>query len=309
MKILIGYDGSEYGEIILEDLTQAGLPENTEAVVLTIADVRGFPISPVTAERISQIENLFNLPDTDINSSLDKYKKDARNDGDKFVSRIKEVFPGWRVSSEAVLGKPARELLTMGHDIDPDILVVGSHGRTAVGRFFLGSVSHEILHEADSSVRISRKRNSNDHGNRVLLAVDGSKNSEAVVQTAAERVWTKATEICLVAVDDPFTRPEVGYVKWDHTEDKPVESEKAMHWIETVINKPKQILESVGLQVSHKILWGDAANMILQEAKDWNADCIFLGAKGVSRVKRFWLGSVSSRVATHAECSVEIVKI
>ena len=48
--------------------------------------------------------------------------------------------------------------------------------------------------------------------------------------------------------------------------------------------------------------------MILHEAGEWNADTIFVGARGIGRLKRFLLGSVSSAVAAHADCSVEVVR-
>jgi nucleotide-binding universal stress UspA family protein len=48
--------------------------------------------------------------------------------------------------------------------------------------------------------------------------------------------------------------------------------------------------------------------LLLGEAESWGADCIFVGARGMGRVERFMLGSVSSAVAARAQCSVEIVR-
>jgi Universal stress protein family len=39
-----------------------------------------------------------------------------------------------------------------------DLIVVGSHGRKALGQFFFGSVSQKVLHEAHCSVRVARGR-------------------------------------------------------------------------------------------------------------------------------------------------------
>jgi nucleotide-binding universal stress UspA family protein len=253
---------------------------------------------------------LFDSANTEFRRKIDKHIEFSRAKALESVQRIKEIFPDWQVSAEASAGIPAEELIKSSDDLQPDILVVGSHGRSALGRFFLGSVSQKILHESNCSVRISRriekKENSKIH---ILIAVDGSKNAEATVQTVANRILTENAEIRLIAVDDPFNRPEIGYINWDQLEDKPKENEKSKEWIEKVINKPTQILKSAGLQVSHKIHWGDAANMILQEAEDWNANAIFLGARGLGRIKRFLLGSVSSRVAAQANCSVEVIRI
>ncbi|MGB7346946.1 MAG: universal stress protein [Pirellulaceae bacterium] len=53
---------------------------------------------------------------------------------------------------------------------------------------------------------------------------------------------------------------------------------------------------------------GNAAQVILDVAKRISADLIVLGAVGHSMVSRMLLGSVSDRVATHAECSVLVVR-
>jgi len=39
MKILIGYDGSACSDAALDDLKTAGLPEEVEAVVMSVAEV------------------------------------------------------------------------------------------------------------------------------------------------------------------------------------------------------------------------------------------------------------------------------
>ena len=43
-------------------------------------------------------------------------------------------------------------------------------------------------------------------------------------------------------------------------------------------------------------------------AERWGADCVFAGAKGLSRLERFLVGSVSTAVAARAPCSVEVVR-
>src|SRR5262249_54185349 len=63
-----------------------------------------------------------------------------------------------------------------------------------------------------------------------------------------------------------------------------------------------------GLEIVTKIISGSAREVILDEAEKWDADLIVLGSHGYSGWQRFLLGSVSHAVATHAHCSVEIVR-
>jgi nucleotide-binding universal stress UspA family protein len=52
----------------------------------------------------------------------------------------------------------------------------------------------------------------------------------------------------------------------------------------------------------------DPAEAILEVASAQNADLIVVGSRGLSGIKRFLLGSVSSKVSEHASCSVMIVR-
>ncbi len=310
MKILIANDGSECADAAIEDLKRAGFPAKAEAVVMTVADVREVPISPFFLANVSsKIEHLLGTDDEEFSRNLEKHRQEAQIIAENAAGKIRKFFPEWKVSAEAVSGKPADELIKKSDEWNPELLVIGSHGRSAAGRLILGSVSHKVLHEAHCPVRISKQSGKKEKSAvRILLAVDGSQNAEQVVKTVAGRHWSEKTEIRLIAVDDPFTRPEVGYIIWNLAEDKPEESEKSREWISKVIEKPAEILKSAGLDVSHHIRWGDAANVILDEAEEWNADTIFVGARGVGRLKRFLLGSVSSAVAARAHCSVEVVR-
>jgi nucleotide-binding universal stress UspA family protein len=63
-----------------------------------------------------------------------------------------------------------------------------------------------------------------------------------------------------------------------------------------------------GLEINTRIISGPAGEAILDEAERWGADLIVLGSHGYNGWQRFLLGSVSHAVATHAHCSVEIVR-
>ncbi len=306
-KILIGYDGSNHAEIIPKDLQKAGMPDDAKVIVLTVAEAWELPS---VVDRVSPGAGRFIHPNVGvIERHLADVSEKAQTLADAAAKQLKKIFPGWHVSGESAFGKPSVELINKADKWSPDLIVVGSHGRSAIGRFILGSVSQKVLHEAHCSVRIAKKQADNANAAvRVLVAVDGSLNSEATIREVANRHWSKATEIRLIAVNDPFTRSETGYLLWNLKKDAPEESEKSREWIEQVITAPAQILKSAGLNVSEVIRWGDAANKILGEADEWQADSIFVGARGLGRFKRFLLGSVSSTVAAKANCTVEIIR-
>jgi len=69
--------------------------------------------------------------------------------------------------------------------------------------------------------------------------------------------------------------------------------------------------EAAGLTTSESIsvLAASPKELILQEAAEWAADLIVLGSHGSSGLSRFLIGSTSETVATHAACSVEVVRL
>jgi nucleotide-binding universal stress UspA family protein len=62
------------------------------------------------------------------------------------------------------------------------------------------------------------------------------------------------------------------------------------------------------VHVSVKVAEGTPKSQIVQEAHDWGADVVLVGAHGWGITKRMLLGSVSHAVASHAPCSVELVR-
>jgi nucleotide-binding universal stress UspA family protein len=68
-------------------------------------------------------------------------------------------------------------------------------------------------------------------------------------------------------------------------------------------------LSAIGLKVSVAVEKGDAQRVLVEEARKWNADAIFVGSRKFDGTfERFWLGSVSTALVTKAHCSVEVVR-
>lgn len=51
---------------------------------------------------------------------------------------------------------------------------------------------------------------------------------------------------------------------------------------------------------------GDAADVLLAAAEEFEADLLVVGNRGMNGVRRYLLGSVADRVAHHAPCTVHI---
>ncbi len=145
---------------------------------------------------------------------------------------------------------------------------------------------------------------------KILLAVDGSDCSDAAVKSVADRPWPKGTivnvfsvsELPFVPTTETWALPDSYYAQLEEAQ-----KEKA----KTAIEKSVKLLrERAGmvLEVTTDIKTGQAQETILHEADEWNADLIVIGSHGYHGFRRFLLGSVSQAVASHAKCSVEIIR-
>jgi nucleotide-binding universal stress UspA family protein len=293
MKILIAYDGSEGAEWAIEDLKRAGLPRRAETLVLTISE-----------ELIPAPTSIGGVTTTFAKSLLEE-EKNSLALARQAQSQIKQLFPGWEILAEAGIGSPGGEIIARADEWRPDLIVVGSRGHTALGRMFFGSVSQKVINEARCSVRVARGRIVEPNvPARIVVGVDGSEWADAAVEEIASRNWPAGSEVRIV--NAAWTIPPAS---------APGMAVHLAGWIARETERMKKAadgaaekLGSAGLRVSIVMKEQEPKSLLCSEAEDLFADSIFVGARGMGRLERFLIGSVSSGVAARAHCSVEVVR-
>jgi nucleotide-binding universal stress UspA family protein len=287
MRILIGYDGSACADAAIDDLRRAGLPEQVTATVLSV--VESWLLPPSSVDLMEGTDGLVQTTAT------------AR----RGVARISAWMPEWKVEPEIAIGSPASAMIEKADTWKPHLIVVGSHGRTAAGRFVFGSVSQNLVHEAHCTVRVARSRpEPPTRAPRIIIGVDGSKGAEAAINAVVARDWPIGSEVRLIngcwKIPMATSQHALSQIAaW-------VESERAK--VRKMTDEAVKKLGQAGLKTTVVVKEEDPKVLLLAEAESWDADCIFVGAKGIGRVERFLVGSVSSAVAARAHCSVEIVR-
>ncbi len=310
MRILIGYDGSDSARAALSDLRLAGLPPDTEALVLSVVDAWLPPEGARSDEALPRLAEIR----AEIRESLRLHRDLAGH----AVEWLRERFAGWTLHAETCADSPAWALVKRAEGSEggvggqaADLVVVGPRGRNALQRMVLGSVSHKVLNNVHCSVRIARNRSLvSDEGSasppKIVIGVDGSPDASAAVDAVAARCWPDGTQVLVAAFEQGFALGGDAAALWDFD---PQASDRSR--VECCAEDAAETLRRCGgLRLSIAVKPGDPKQGLLEEARAFGAggaDCIFLGAKGMRGIRRFLLGSVSTSVATNAECSVEIV--
>jgi nucleotide-binding universal stress UspA family protein len=294
MKIVIGYDGSEHADAALDDLRRAGLPHDAEVLIISVAEVAMPPlsVSGIAGNGLDPERMASAL--TYASNAIAQAKECARLGGE----RIKSSFPEWDVNVEYPVGDPADTLMDLATKWGTDLIVVGSQGRSAIGRLILGSVSRKIVTEARCSVRVARATiTKGDRPARIIIGMDGSSFASAAVDVVTARHWPAGVEARIVTVTKPFHM---------YGEPPAIQMSRAR----VIQDAAMAEISEAGLAVSSKIIKGDPKRALTEEADAWGANCIFIGSRGLNgALQRFFLGSVSTGVVTNASCSVEVVRL
>jgi nucleotide-binding universal stress UspA family protein len=287
MKVLIAYDGSECADAALDDLLRAGLPERTEAVILSV--IEHWLPPPSSLEVLEAVDR----------------RMEAMALARRAAARVRSLRPAWNIEPEAGFGTPAGVIIDKAERWNADLIIAGSHGRSAIGRVFFGSVSQQLVQQAHCSVRIARGRvDEPDTPIRLIIGIDGSKHADAAVRAAAARHWPQGSQARLV--NAAWTIPPTGSEPMMARVAEWIAEERAA--TQQMIASAEGRLKAAGLATSAVVKEEDPKKLLLSEAESWGADCIFTGARGTGRFERLLIGSVSAAVAAHAHCSVEIVR-
>jgi nucleotide-binding universal stress UspA family protein len=133
---------------------------------------------------------------------------------------------------------------------------------------------------------------------KLLIAMDHSEASQAVLTEVAARPWPPKSCVEVLNVVEPA-----------HLWTVSQSAEEALQLSASLVNDAAEELRRVGLDASGITLRGDAKRVILDRAQETKAEFVFVGSQGSSALTRFLLGNVAAAVASHAPCSVEIVRM
>lgn len=209
-------------------------------------------------------------------------------------------------------GFPDAALCQAARDLRADLVVVGTHGRTGLRWFFLGSVAGGVVRDCPTDVLVARGERAGRGGfQRVLVGVDFTPSSEIALEHALPLAATGAEVDLVHFVGLPWTTlapagtgmPLAGL---------PLAPEQVRR---AVLDSARGRLEALvarharpGLRLSAQVLDGSPVPGLVHRLEGRPYDLAAVGASGRRGLHRLGLGSVAEAVVRRAPCSVLVAR-
>lgn len=201
---------------------------------------------------------------------------------------------------------------------DANLVVMTTHGRGALGRFWLGSTADQLLRRLRTPLLLVRPHegaiNWDDEPalGHVLLPLDGTEVAEQMIEPAANLAQLMNADVTLLRVVRPVLPVSVPSepASVGAGAQMLLEHVRAAH--EELCSQARGYLEGVaqrlrqrGLKVATKIeAHEQPARAILEIARPPAIDLVALGTHGRGGLSRLLLGSVADKVVRAAEVPV-----
>lgn len=135
---------------------------------------------------------------------------------------------------------------------------------------------------------------------KILVPLDGSKNAEKALLQACELAKNYQAGLTLLYVVEKTAT----FNLLDRKEYYSI----AKRFGDKVLKKSKETAEQRGVDPKLVMKKGNVVDEIVKLAKKENSNLIIVGNKGLGKTARFFLGSVSAKLANNSHCSILIVK-
>lgn len=216
-----------------------------------------------------------------------------------------------KTNIKTTLGRPADEILRVAAEEKCGMIAMSTHGRNAIGRTILGSVTDRVVHTSSTPVLtiVPEKSEAYLGGDgvrleRVMLPLDGSELAEQAIPYVEALARALSLEVLLVRVVD-IEYPVYAYSAYTQlgriTDDR---IKEAAVYLEGLYRD----LKSKGLTVRTRVLRGSPAQALLNLAHRTPNDLIAMTTHGRSGLSRWLTGSVANALIRASDDPVLVIR-
>lgn len=302
--ILVPLDGSQFAEHALPVALALARRSGARLHLVSVS-------TPLTAAYLEGIYLGSDDLDAEVNTRYRAYL-------DGMAVRLREYI-NVPITDEVRHGEVAPALCQLASGGEYDLVVMATHGRGPLGRFWLGSVADEVIRHVTLPVLLVRpedgeaRLDEEPDLSRVVVPLDGTPLAEQILEPAIVlALGMPGAEIDLVRVIGPVM-PDVVPVDFFEPSSEIERIQKEInalqeavrHEAETYLAGVARRLEERGLRVrTHVVLEEKPAEAILHEATAEHAGLIALETHGRGGLSRLFRGSVADKVVRGAHVPV-----
>lgn len=245
-------------------------------------------------------------------------------------SHLEEILDGIRTDGATVHrklagGLPSRATLAYARREEADLIVMGTHGRRGLRRFFLGSVAGEVLRRTEIPVLIVPAGVPGRRPmRRVIAPTDFSDASTLALPLAAELAGLYGADLDILHAFEPPRYLEA-------ITGTQISSNLLPNLRHGIAQRLDEVIDTPGLaetlangsgddapveggggmlaRMSPHLVEGRAAEAIVEATRKSRGDVIVMAKRGLHGVERFLVGSVTERVCRTTPCAVLVVPI
>lgn len=297
MRILVPVDGSKYSRTAVDFVASRStlLGTNPEVEILNVQLA-----IPTRATRVVGRDAVSSYYAEEAEKAL----KPAR-------TRLQKA--GIKPTVRFAVGNPADEISAAAAKDDVDLLVMGSHGHSALRGLLVGSVTNAVLAQTKTPILLLRHRETPPEDSlKVGIAVDGSKfGREAVKYVLRHRDLFGANPQCtLLHVVADFAgalMPDMaGIALPAYSEDDIRAMQKKA--FEAAVGPVRKLFAKAGVTANEVCLAGNPGDELAAYAKKKKLDILVMGSHGYGAFKAAVMGSVATRVAHTSEVPLLLVR-
>ena len=232
-----------------------------------------------------------------------------------YINRIANDLKGNNIKAEAVIryGTAADKILDFTTENEIDLIIMATHGRSGITRWWMGSVAEKVISEAKAPVLLVRSKRPSKTGaagkpkflHKVLAPLDGSDIGEAALPYAEILATNSGASISLLQVVSPPGTVEaslVGGPDWR-------KFVKAMYDAgEDYLKNIAERLSDKEIKSTYEVITGDPADKIVEYADDKKASLIAMSTHGRTGLTRWVLGSIADKVLHGARIPILLVR-
>ncbi|TYL36531.1 stress protein [Natronococcus pandeyae] len=269
-------------DTILVPTDGSAVAERAGEYAIELADRFGATLHAV---HVAEDEGLIGGNDDDGEQAVDAF-------ADRAAKRDLEVTTEHRDQDAPI----HQEILDAADGCDADLVVMGTHGRSGLDRFIVGSVAQRTLRESSVPVATVHEETALEADvERLLVPTDGSRSATTALEHAIDLAVETGGRLHLVHVadetplDDESTTVDVS---------SPDDGDEI--GLEAVDDAVARVRDSELDRVDVSVPGGRVDQQILAAAAERDADCIVMGTHGETGLRRYLLGSTTERVVRFA---------